>query len=378
MTSRASRPSGSAVSQPDFITLGYAEPEARSKTRDRMVEFARRLGVLVDIDVGVAPLPSYDRVAQLVHHSEIDLAWLSPIPMVSLARNRRVVPLVSFHRDAFLHYRCAIIVSSASRIFSLGALRGKRAAWVDAHSASGFVMPRIELAAHSVDLRRFGEQRFFGSHDAVVRAVASGRADFGCTFARVSRDGEMVGAWTRTPGLASSVRVLWTFGEVPPDALVARFDLDRALRERIVRVMLAMTKRPADHGMLADVFGADDLQIPKRALYEPLRHAVIEAYQAGLLDTSGIGNEEQSAAGTIERRAILVPIDPPTVPRLRPFQRSQPLRRSRADDTQEAEIVEVIEDRGAQRSDPRRSLSGARGAELPVVIDARKRPPRAR
>ncbi len=339
MTSRSD--ANAAVSQPDFITLGYAEPEARSKTRDRMVEFARHLGALADIDVGVAPLPSYDRVAQLVHHSEIDLAWLSPIPLVSLARNRRVVPLVAFQRDSFAHYRCALIVSSASRIFSLGALRGKRAAWVDAYSASGFVLPRIELAAHSVDLRKLGAQRFFGSHDAVVRAVASGRADFGATFTRVSRDGEMLGAWSRAPGLAASIRVLWTFGEVPPDALVARYDFDRRLRERIVRVMLAMGKRPQDKRMLADVFGAEELQIPKRALYEPLRNAVIDAYQAGLLDVSAIGSEEHGATGTIERRAV--PIDPPTVPRLRPPARSQTARRSRADDTQEAEVVEVID-----------------------------------
>ncbi len=329
------------MSNLDFVTLGYAEPEARSKTRDRMADFARRLGTLADVDVGVAPLASYERVAQLIHHCEIDLAWLSPIPLISLARNRRVVPLVSCHRDQLVHYRCAIIVASSSRITTLGGLRGKRAAWVDAHSASGFVMPRIELHARGVDLRKLGPQRFFGSHEAVVRAVASGRADFGGTFARISRDEELTGAWSRAPGLSASIRVLSTFGEVPPDALAARYDLDRGLRDRLVRTLLGMSKRPADKRLLGEVFGVDELQVPRRAMYEPLRNAVIDAYEAGLLDVESIADEELSAASTIEHRPN--PADAPTNPRLRPPTRSQSARRSRADDTEEADVVEVIE-----------------------------------
>jgi len=326
-----------------FVTLGYAEPEARSKTRERMADFARRLAALANIDVGVAPLPSYDRVAQLIHHCEIDLAWLSPIPLISLARNKRVIPLVSYHRDQLVHYRCAIIVSSASRVSTLGGLRGKRAAWVDAHSASGFVMPRIELHARGVNLKTLGRQRFFGSHEAVVRAVASGRADFGGTFARVSRDDELMGAWTRAPGLSDSIRVLSTFGEVPPDALAARYDLDRGLRERLSRTLLAMGKLPTDRRLLGEVFGADDLQVPQRSMYEPLRLAVIDAYEAGLLDVDAIADEELSSpTATIEHRNPTA-IDPPTNPRLKPPTRSQSARRSRADDTQEAEIVEVID-----------------------------------
>src|SRR5208283_2439317 len=111
-----------------------------------------------------------------------------------------------------------------------------------------------------------------------------GRADFGATYARVSEGEEVVGAWSRAPGLAASIRVLWTYGEVPPDALAARYDLDKGLRERIVRSLLAMSKRPADQELLADVFGAAALQIPKRSTYEPLRLAVIDAYEAGLLE----------------------------------------------------------------------------------------------
>jgi phosphate/phosphite/phosphonate ABC transporter binding protein len=328
---------------PDFITFGYAEPEARSKTRDRMAELATRLGALAEIDVGITQLPSYDRVAQLIHHGDIDLAWLSPIPLVSLARNRRVAPLVALVRDNLMHFRCAFVVAASSRISSLKSLRGKRAAWVDAHSASGFVLPRVELEARGVALWSLGAQQFYGSHEGVVRAVASGRADFGATWARIQGD-KVVGPWTRTPGMSSSIRVLATFGEVPPDAIAARFDLDRGLRDRLVHALLAMTKDADDRKILSDVFGAERLEVPQRSLYEPMREIVIDAYERGLLKVDAATDEEMlGAAATIERR-----IDrdgPPTVPRVTPPPTRSGARR-RSDETQE-EVISL--------SNPKRS-----------------------
>jgi ABC-type phosphate/phosphonate transport system substrate-binding protein len=250
---------------PDFITLGYAEPEARSKTRERMADLATRLGSLAGIDIGITQLPSYDRVAQLVHHGEIDLAWLSPIPLLALARNQRAVPLVALQRDHLAYSRCAFVVAASSRISSVRSLRGKRAAWVDVHSASGFVLPRIELDSSGVALSLLGPQRFYGSHEAVVRAVASGRADYGATYARIQGD-KVVGPWSRTPGMSTSIRVLSTFGEVPPDALAARYDMDRTLRDRLRTALLGMGQDADDKRLLNDVFGLEHLETPTFAL----------------------------------------------------------------------------------------------------------------
>ena len=279
-----------------------------------MSELATRLGAVVGIDVGISHLPSYDRVAQLIHHGDIDVAWLSPIPLVSLARNKRVIPLVALQRDRLTHYRCAFVVPADSRTSTLMELMGKRPAWVDVQSASGFVLPRIELDAHGVDLRSLTMQRFYGSHEGVVRAVASGRADFGATYARIQGD-KVVGPWTRTPGLSSSVRVLATFGEVPPDAIAARQDLDRKTRDAIVRGLLEMAHNEQDRKLLTDVFGAEELEVPRRSFYEPLRARVLDAYQRGLLSVQVPKDEAVlSAAATVERRAA--PAEPPTTPKL--------------------------------------------------------------
>jgi len=300
------------VSARPFVVLGHAAPEARSKARTRMAALAARLSELSGVDVGVTPLGSYDRVAQMVHHGEIDLAWLSPISLVSLARNRRVVPVLSFRRQRLVHYRCAILVSSTSRATALDQLRG-RAAWVDRLSASGYVLPRIELGTHGVTP---AAERFYGSHDGVVRAVASGRADFGATFAHV-KAGTVSGPWLKTPGLARSIRVLDAFGEVPPDAIAARADLEPRVRDAVERGLRTMTRQARDRELLVEAFGAEELEKPRPATYQALRKTVFRAYERGLLESDATMDEAVlGVAATIEARAVAVPPDPPTMRKL--------------------------------------------------------------
>ncbi len=288
-----------------LVVLGYASPEARSKTRKRMIDLAERLGELADVDFAVMPVASYERLAQLIHHREIDLAWLPPISLVSLARNKRVVPMVSFHRDRGTHYRSALLISSTSHMTTYEELRGKRAAWVDRHSAAGFVLPRIELASHGIGAREIGTERIFGSHEAVVRAIASGRADFGATYARVDASGTIVGPWTNLAGLARSIRVMTTFGEVPPDAIAARYDLDQNLRTVFIAALHGMTKSWKDREIISDVFGASDFDTPRRAAYDTFRKTVYRAFKDGLLESDAIADAATlDAAATTEQRAV--------------------------------------------------------------------------
>jgi phosphate/phosphite/phosphonate ABC transporter binding protein len=295
-----------------LIVLGYASPEARSKTRKRMFDLAERLGEIAGVDFGVTPVASYERLAQLIHHREIDLAWLPPITLVSLARNKRVVPLVSFHRDRGTQTRAALLLASTSHVSTYEELRGKRAAWVDRHSASGYVLPRIELAAHGIGAKEIGTERIFGSHEAVVRAIASGRADFGATYARVDASGAIVGPWSNIPGLARSVRVMTTFGEVPPDAIAARYDLDRSVHTLLVAALHGLTKSWKDREIVSDVFGASDFDTPRRAAYETLRKTVYRAFKDGLLDSDATADAATlDVAATTEQRAL--PANPPIV-----------------------------------------------------------------
>jgi phosphate/phosphite/phosphonate ABC transporter binding protein len=271
--------------QTKSLTFGYVPVEATDAAARNMNELMGIVGANASVDIVVSALPAYDRVAQLVHHGELDLAWVSPIPFIALLRNASVVPLASPQRGG-THYHGAIVVGADGAVGNLSALTGKRAAWVDRYSAAGFVVPRIALANAGLDVKSaFASQRFYGSHAAVVQAVADGNADFGATFVRLAENGAVTGGpWFNNPDLERRLRMFATFGEIPPDVIAAHAALDGAVRDRIRDALLALTKDVRGIELLAAVFGAEGLFVPNAASYEALREAAAAAVQEQLLD----------------------------------------------------------------------------------------------
>jgi len=268
-----------------FLVFGYAAPDTTDETRRAMTELAMLLSAFASLDIAVSPLQSYDRVTQLIHKGKLDLAWVSPIPYIALVRKQSVVPLVSPFRGG-PNYHGGIIVSAQSSLNGLPSLLGTRAAWVDRHSAAGFVIPRLELAAAGLDVKTaFSSQRFYGSHEAVTRAVATGAADFGATFVRLSSNGAVVGGpWSSMPGLEASLRIFATFGEIPPDVIVASAALHPDVRERVRNAMLSVEQDPRGKQLLSAVFGAEGLRLATTEGYEELRNAALLAMEEQLLE----------------------------------------------------------------------------------------------
>jgi len=245
-------------------------------------EFASLLSELAEVEVGVVEAASYAELASKLHEGSVQLAWLSPIPYIALAHTGTVAPLV-YHERATKHYASALIVQADSHVKRVAELRGARAAWVDKHSAAGYVVPRIELAKAGVDPRsELGDQKFFGSHEAVARAIASREADFGATFAHRDASG-LSGPFTH-PDVAASVRVLTTFGKIPSDLIAARADVPMEVRVRLTRGLRAMNANDTGRRVIHELFDIERFRLLDAEAYESLQAIARNARDQGLLD----------------------------------------------------------------------------------------------
>ena len=219
----------------------------------------------------------------------VDLAWLPPIPFIRLEQRRAVVPLVAHQRDGQTHFHSALIVQADSPLETVADLRGARPAWVDTDSASGYVMPRVGLADSGLDPRTaFGPQRFCGSHEAVVRTVVAGRADFGATYGGVDEAGSVSrGPWldvTDEKGRPAPVRVLARFGTIPGDTTAARAGLSPDLRERIAGVLQALPGRRKNRALIRRLFGVDEFRPWEASSHDELRRLTEDALRRGIID----------------------------------------------------------------------------------------------
>lgn len=278
----------------DVLVFGYAAHGASTAMRERVAQFSLALGALAGAELAVYEAASYEELARAMVLGEVDFAWLPPLAFVALERRKAVVPLASAQRGGGTAFYSAIIVARDSELVAPEDLAGARAAWVDRYSASGYVVPRVGLAAVGVDPRvAFSEERFWHSHEAVVRAVVAGRADFGATFAGVDAMEQITrGAWMDVPGADDAIRVVVRFGAIPGDVVAARTQLAEPKRRALSRALLSLSREPEHRLLLSDAFGVDEFGRWVSAGYDALRRLAEDASKRGLLEADEAMNDD--------------------------------------------------------------------------------------
>lgn len=225
---------------------------------------------------------SYEDLAGDVKKGRIDVAWLPPIVYVRLKDD--VAPLGTIVRGGNVAYETTLIVKKSSKIRSVEALRGMRAGWVDRWSAAGFVLPRLNLALLGIDPRTFFRtETFHGSHRAVIRALVEGSCDVAGTYAQVDKKGKVTGsAWSEVAG--AEVRVLATFGGVPPDVIAARKTLAPGVQAKVWDALEAACNSEDGKKLVSAVFGGDGVQSGLAKSYDSLQRALDMATKRGMFD----------------------------------------------------------------------------------------------
>ena len=247
-----------------MITFGLVTGPALAET-DRLLAWLKENAGL---EVERRAADSYEALAGDVREGKVDVAWLPPIVFVRLGD--AVTSIASIVRGGKSSYEAALIVPAASRIKSIEGLRGARAGWVDRWSASGFVLPRMKLALLGVDPRTvFRTETFYGSHKKTIEAMVEGRCDVAGTHD---------GAWNDVDG--ADVRVLATFGAIPPDVLAVRSSIDEATRAGILEGL----KKDGAKPMLRAIFGGDEVRDGLAEGYDGLKSALESASARGLFD----------------------------------------------------------------------------------------------
>lgn len=269
-----------------LTVFGYCAAGASSALRSRFAQFSELLAKKAKLEISLFESSSYEELATAVVSGYVDVAWLPPIPYIALERHTAVVPLVQLHRGGRSTFHSVLVARADSKLAGPHDLRGTRAAWVDRYSASGFVVPRVALANLGVDPRTaFREQRFWRSHESVIRVVVGGRADFAATYAGFGPEGELTrGPWLGLKGADDAVRVIAVLGEIPGDIVAAHAGLDPAKRQRLTAALLAVSHDKRSRLLANDAFGVDEFRPFAAAGYIELRRLTESASDAGLLD----------------------------------------------------------------------------------------------
>ncbi len=248
-----------------------------------VAKLLRWLGTEIGRSITPRVALSYEELVPLFERGEVDFAWLPPITFLRLRAKRLVRTLVVNQRYGSRTYHGVIAVRSSSRHYSLDRLRGARAAWVDPQSTTGYVLPRIDLAARGVDPRTtFMEERFLGSHEAAARAVFEGRSDVFGTFAEYEGERIVRAGFSRT-GSATDWRVMFRGRESPSDVLAVRTSLDAELCIAMKTALVRALSNEETAALVREVLHVETFADADDARYAALADAVETARRDGLL-----------------------------------------------------------------------------------------------
>ena len=198
---------------------------------------------------------SYAGVIEAMGAGRADIGWLNTFSYVIAHQKYGVEVRLVTVRFGLPYYRAEIIAQSASGINSLADLKGKRFAFVDPASTSGYLFPLAGLKKAGYDPAKFfGQTVFAGSHNNVVLAVYQGRADAGAVFedARASVQKTL-------PDVMQKLKVIWKSDPIPNDTVSFRKDLPADVKDRVSTALLRFSQDPAGLQALKSLYEIEAL-----------------------------------------------------------------------------------------------------------------------
>ncbi len=179
---------------------------------------------------------SYVAVVEAIGSKRVDVAYMN-VTNYFLAEEKygAQAKFITLNIDGKAQYKGQFIVRDDSKIQKLSDLNGKKIAYVDPTSASGYILPAYQLKELGIKPK---ESVFAGRHDAVVTMVYQKQVDAGTTFYALPENGEQMDARrlvvSQFPDVWKKIRVLDYTISLANDALVFRKDLEPEIQEKLI------------------------------------------------------------------------------------------------------------------------------------------------
>lgn len=222
-----------------------------------------KTGLIVQANVGT----DYAAVREAMGTGKVHIGWLNTFNYVLAAEKYGVDAALVTVRYGSSSYKGQIVIRADSGIASLDDLKGKVMCWVDTGSTSGYVIPRIMLAANGIDPDAdFASTTEAGSHNNVVAAVYNGECDAGATYsdARSSIEEDY-------PDVKDVISILATTTDIPNDNVAFIKDFPAETRDQIVQALLDIAATEEGQAALESIYSIAGLEAADDTFYDGFR-----------------------------------------------------------------------------------------------------------
>jgi phosphonate transport system substrate-binding protein len=243
---------------------------------------ASALGQKTGLTWKVSVPTSYAAQIDALCAGQVDVAFIAPLQMTLALDKSCVTPVAAaLRKDAegklTTTYESQILVRKDSGIKTLADLKGKKFAFTDAISTSGYLFPSllVKQKTNQEPKTFFASTSFAGGHPQAVLAVYNKQVDGGASFidARVKDLQTKELASGMPKDILEVTEVIDKAGPIPNDGIAIRKDLPKDVADQVKRALLDYGATDDGKKNYKDLFGWDGMQEVQATFYDPVRDA---------------------------------------------------------------------------------------------------------
>ncbi len=234
-----------------IVQLPPSLGRVKSAARAEVVE--PRLRRALGLPVRVVVAASYSEISETLERRAVAMVWA---PAAIFERYRGICRYALRSSRIFGDNQRSAIVARADSQLSPTMLRGKRAAWVDPQSMSGYLMAKRWLAKQGVDVDAIlAEQVFTSSFADSIQSVLSREADITAIFVH----GKSMTDFRRAleeirGGVRDEIEPIAYTEPLPADGILIGHELDEGVAQQLHWLLRA----PGDPTCLRSVCNVED------------------------------------------------------------------------------------------------------------------------
>jgi phosphonate transport system substrate-binding protein len=255
------------------VKLSMVPSSDASKILANMKPVAQCLEKEAKIFVDISVPNNYVVVVESLGSKKVDVAFLPTFGYILANEKYQSEALLKASRHGETTYQGAIVSRNDDKIKSVSDLVGKKIAYVDPASTSGYILPKKLLTDKNI---KTSEEVFAGKHDVVVTMVYQGQVDAGAVYYNKPIDGKIRDARERVstqfPDIEKKVKILELTSEIPNDPIVVRKDLDAALKEKLSKAFQVCVKQNTES--FKGINNSDGFASVKDSDYDGLRATI--------------------------------------------------------------------------------------------------------
>jgi len=218
----------------DTLVMGFVPLIDGDKLVDSVKPLSEILTKAIGKKVEVFTATNYVGVVEAMGSSKVDFGIIPPFAYILANKEsgaQVILKALNKHNKSF--YRSEFVVRKESKINSLEDLKGKRVAFVDPSSSSGYLYPGAYLKKNGIDIEKDIQIVYSGGHDKSIQLLLNGDVDLIAIF-----EGARKKYQKEFTNVLEDTKIFGYSENIPYISVTVRGDMDEKTKKEIKEGLL--------------------------------------------------------------------------------------------------------------------------------------------